>query len=80
MKVLPLLVFAAAAGVGSGVMFFKHTSQLGYENAVLTLRVHKLERAIAGLREAQLRETKAPLSVVTGDGGRVRLTPPRSRR
>ena len=51
MRVLPTLIFAAAAGLGSNVMFFKHTSQLNYDNAVLTLRVHQLERRLAALRE-----------------------------
>ncbi len=53
MKILPLLVFAAAAGVGSGVMSFKYVSQLNYDNVVLTLRVNHLEREVSGLRKAR---------------------------
>ncbi len=55
MRVLPLLVFAAAAGVSSGVMSFKHTSQLSYDNAMLALQVRDLERKVAGLRNGGVR-------------------------
>ena len=67
MKVLPVLIFAAAAGVGSSVMFFKHTTQLNYDNAMLTLRVYQLER-----RLAVLQEELGDGGVVVGDASRVR--------
>ena len=54
MKILPMLVFAAAAGVGSGAMSFKQVMQLNYENAKLTLQVHNLERKFIGLHKRWL--------------------------
>lgn len=57
MRIFPLVVFAAAAGVGSGLASFKYTSQLNYDNAMLTLRVQLAERRIA-----ELRKQRPPLS------------------
>lgn len=75
MRVFPLVVFAAAAGIGSGMASFKYASQLNYENAMLTLRVHQAERRIAALQEQQdaRRDAEDSRTLVTdGHGGEPR--------
>ena len=57
MKVLPILIFFAAAGVGSNLIFFNHVSQLNYQNAMLTFQVNSLERKLAHLHKTQSLQT-----------------------
>ncbi len=73
MRLLPLMVFAASAGVGSGMASFKYASQLNYDNAMLTLRVHQAERRIADLHEQRAvpRELSRPNAFAAGERERT---------
>lgn len=74
MRMLPLLVFAAAAGVGSGMASFKYASQLNYDNAMLTLRVNRAERELAEF----LRRRAAPSDEAPASGAAAGVRPGRA--